>query len=78
MKYLGCCLPVAHPSSVAVLPLADLSAEKDQEYFADGMTEELLQALGKIEGLMVPSRTAVFALGRLGIWSSTPTICMFV
>ncbi|MGB6336662.1 MAG: protein kinase [Thermoanaerobaculia bacterium] len=52
----------AHPSSVAVLPLADLSAEKDQEYFADGMTEELLQALGKIEGLKVPSRTAVFAL----------------
>jgi TolB-like protein/Tfp pilus assembly protein PilF len=48
--------------SVAVLPFADLSPEKDQEYFTDGMTEELLQALGTIEGLKVPSRTAVFAL----------------
>jgi TolB-like protein len=48
--------------SVAVLPFADLSPDKDQEYFTDGMTEELLQALGTIEGLQVPSRTAIFAL----------------
>ncbi|MEJ2085706.1 MAG: protein kinase, partial [Acidobacteriota bacterium] len=48
--------------SVAVLPFADLSPDKDQEYFTDGMTEELLQALGTIEGLKVPSRTAIFAL----------------
>jgi serine/threonine-protein kinase len=48
--------------SVAVLPFADLSPEQDQEYFTDGMTEELLSALGKTEGLRVPSRTAIFAL----------------
>ncbi len=53
---------VVSAPSVAVLPFADLSPEKDQEYFTDGMTEELLQALGTIEGLKVPSRTAVFAL----------------
>ena len=53
--------------SVAVLPFADLSEEKDQEHFTDGMTEELLQALGKIEGLKVPSRTAVFALKGKGL-----------
>jgi TolB-like protein len=50
------------PPSVAVLPFADLSPEKDQEYFTDGMTEELLFALDGIEGLKVPSRTAIFAL----------------
>ncbi len=54
--------PVSAAPSVAVLPFADLSPEKDQEYFTDGMTEELLQALGTIEGLKVPSRTAIFAL----------------
>jgi TolB-like protein/Tfp pilus assembly protein PilF len=48
--------------SVAILPFADLSPDKDQEYFTDGMTEELLNSLGKINGLKVPSRTAVFAL----------------
>ncbi len=53
--------------SVAVLPFADLSPERDQEYFTDGMTEELLQALGAIEGLKVPSRTAIFALKDKGL-----------
>jgi non-specific serine/threonine protein kinase len=52
----------SEPPSVAVLPFADLSPAKDQEYFTDGMTEELLYALDGIEGLQVPSRTAVFAL----------------
>ena len=53
--------------SVAVLPFADLSPEKDQEYFTDGMTEELLQALGAVDGLKVPSRTAIFALKDKGL-----------
>jgi len=48
--------------SVAVLPFADLSPEKDQEYFTDGLTEELIQALAKVEGLQIPARTSVFAL----------------
>jgi len=53
--------------SVAVLPFDDLSPDKDQEYFTDGMTEEILQALGTIEDLKVPSRTAVFALKGKGL-----------
>jgi non-specific serine/threonine protein kinase len=48
--------------SVAVLPFVDLSPERDQEYFTDGVTDELLGTLGKIEGLKVPTRTAVFGL----------------
>ena len=53
--------------SIAVLPFADMSAEKDQEYFTDGMTEELLSSLGKIENVRVPSRTAIFALKGKGL-----------
>lgn len=44
--------------SLAVLPLANLSGEADQEYFADGMTEELTTDLGKISALRVISRTS--------------------
>jgi TolB-like protein/DNA-binding winged helix-turn-helix (wHTH) protein len=45
--------------SVAVLPLMNLSSEADQDYFADGMTEELITDLGKIGSLRVISRTSV-------------------
>ncbi len=44
--------------SVAVLPFVDMSSAGDQEYFSDGMTEELLNALAKVEGLRVASRTS--------------------
>ena len=47
--------------SLAVLPFADLSAEHNQEYFGDGVAEEILNALAKIEGLHVPARTSCFA-----------------
>ena len=47
--------------SVAVLPFINLSADKENEYFSDGMTEEILNALAKVEGLMVTSRTSSFA-----------------
>ncbi len=47
--------------SVAVLPFLNLSADKENEYFSDGMTEEILNALAKVEGLMVTSRTSSFA-----------------
>jgi adenylate cyclase len=47
--------------SIAVLPFADLSPGKDQEYLGDGLAEELLGALSKIEGLRVPARTSAFA-----------------
>jgi TolB-like protein/Tfp pilus assembly protein PilF len=46
--------------SVAVLPFADLSEKKDQEYFSDGLSEELIDLLGKIPGLHVPARTSSF------------------
>jgi TolB-like protein len=45
--------------SLAVLPLENLSGDKGQEYFADGMTEELITSLAKISALKVISRTSV-------------------
>ena len=48
-------------SSIAVLPFADLSPERDQEYFCDGMTEEIIDALSKIGGIRVVARTSSFA-----------------
>jgi TolB-like protein/Flp pilus assembly protein TadD len=50
--------------SLAVLPLANLSADPNQEYFADGMTEALITELGGIEGLRVISRTSVMRYKR--------------
>jgi len=46
--------------SIAVLPFTDLSPQKDQEYFTDGLAEELLNVLSKIRGLRVASRTSAF------------------
>jgi TolB-like protein/DNA-binding winged helix-turn-helix (wHTH) protein len=46
-------------SRIAVLPFIDLSAEADQAYFADGLTEELIAQLSQIQGLTVIARTAV-------------------
>ncbi len=46
-------------TSIAVLPLENLSGDSQEEYFADGMTEELITALGNIRGLRVISRTSV-------------------
>ena len=48
-----------HIQSVAVLPLVNLSGDKDEDYFADGMTEALTTDLGKIGALRVISRTSV-------------------
>ena len=47
--------------SVAVLPFADMSEKKDQEYFSDGLAEELLDLLAKIPGLHVIARTSSFS-----------------
>ena len=46
-------------ASIAVLPLANLSGDPEQEHFADGMTEELITTLGQISALRVISRTSV-------------------
>ena len=55
--------PVASASSsaLAVLPFADLSPEGDQEYFSDGITEELINRLAQVDGLSVVARTSAFA-----------------
>lgn len=50
-----------NPSSIAVLPFADLSQAGDQSYFSDGMAEEILNVLAKVKGLQVASRTSSFA-----------------
>ncbi len=46
--------------SIAVLPFVDLSPKKDQEYFSDGLAEELLNSLVKMQGLHVAARTSSF------------------
>jgi TolB-like protein/tetratricopeptide (TPR) repeat protein len=46
--------------SVAVLPFEDLSENKDQAYFSDGLSTELIELLAKIPGLRVPARTSSF------------------
>lgn len=48
------------PASAAVLPFVDLSEGHDQEYFSDGLTEELITALSRVEGLRVAARTSSF------------------
>ena len=45
------------PKAIAVIPLANMSADPENEYFSDGMTEELITALGKVPGLRVAART---------------------
>src|SRR5437870_13222674 len=47
--------------SIAVLPFVDLSQAKDQEYFCDGISEEILHALAKVDGLRVVARTSSFS-----------------
>jgi TolB-like protein/Flp pilus assembly protein TadD len=46
--------------SVAVLPFADMSPDKDQDYFCEGIAEELINGLGRIKNLRVASRTSSF------------------
>jgi adenylate cyclase len=53
--------PVIADASIAVLPFADLSPEGDQQYFSDGIAEEILNVLSRIEALSVTSRTSAFA-----------------
>ncbi len=47
--------------SIAVLPFANLSGDKEQEYFSDGLAEELINSLAKIHGLKVIARSSAFA-----------------
>jgi adenylate cyclase len=54
--------PVATGLSIAVLPFLDISPDHDNEYFSDGITEELTTLLARVPGLRVVSRTAAFVL----------------
>ena len=53
--------PAADAKSIAVLPFVNMSADKNDEYLSDGMTEELINVLSKMPGLRVPGRTSCFA-----------------
>ena len=53
--------------SVAVLPFVDMSSEKNQEYFGEGIAEELIHALARIQGIRVVARTSAFALKGKGL-----------
>ena len=60
---------------VAVLPFDDMSAEGDQQYFSDGLAEEVLSALTRIEGVSVVARTSAFAFrGEEDIRSISETL----
>jgi len=54
-------LPPPSRGSIAVLPFANMSPDPENEYFADGISEELLNVLSEIDGLKVASRTSAFA-----------------
>ena len=56
--------------SIAVLPFLDLSQAKDQEYFCDGISEEILHTLAKVDGLRVVGRTSSFSFKGTGIAAS--------
>ncbi|WP_339748098.1 hypothetical protein [uncultured Maricaulis sp.] len=69
---------VVSDASIAVLPFADLSQAGDQQYFSDGISEEILNVLVRVQGLEVASRTSAFQFrgdamgipeiaGRLGV-----------
>ncbi len=56
--------PAATPdrvATIAVLPFVDLSPAQDNQYFADGITDELIDALGRIGGLRITARSSAFA-----------------
>jgi serine/threonine-protein kinase len=53
--------PVERQPSIAVLPFADMSPGKDHEYFSDGRSEEIINALAHVPGLKVTARTSAFA-----------------
>jgi eukaryotic-like serine/threonine-protein kinase len=53
--------PTQHQPSIAVLPFVNMSRDADDEYFSDGLAEEIINALVKVPGLKVIARTSAFA-----------------
>ncbi|MBV8833708.1 MAG: hypothetical protein JO108_31305 [Acidobacteriaceae bacterium] len=54
-------------ASVAVLPFVNMSPEPNQEYFCDGMTEEIINSLSQVEGLKVIARTSAFQFKGMSV-----------
>ncbi len=52
--------PPSKLDSIAVLPFTDMTSDKDQEHFCDGMAESIIERLAKVEGLKVIARTSSF------------------
>jgi eukaryotic-like serine/threonine-protein kinase len=57
----GATQPVSRVAALAVLPFVNMSADTENEFFSDGITEELINALSRVKGLRVTSRTSAFA-----------------
>jgi TolB-like protein len=60
VQVAGPAAAIISEKSVAVLPFLDMSEKKDQEYFSDGLSEELIDMLTKVSELRVPARTSSF------------------
>lgn len=58
--------PAEQQPSIAVLPFANLSADKENEYFSDGLAEEILNVLSQVEGLKVAARASAFSFKGKG------------
>src|SRR4029077_3620557 len=52
--------PAHHHPSIAVLPFANMSGDKENEYFSDGLAEEIINVLAQVRGLKVSGRTSSF------------------
>jgi serine/threonine protein kinase/tetratricopeptide (TPR) repeat protein len=59
--------PAERPASIAVLAFTDMSASKDQDWFCDGIAEEILNALTPLNGLRVAARTSAFSFKGSGV-----------
>ena len=59
--------PLPDEPSIAVLPFDNMSGDQDQEYFADGITEDIITEISKIRGLMVISRNSTFTYKRKAV-----------
>ena len=58
--------PSHRGASIAVLPFTDMSAAKDQDWFCDGVAEEILNALSQLKGLRVAARASAFSFRGKG------------
>jgi adenylate cyclase len=64
---VGSSLPLPDKPSIAVLPFANMSGDAEQDYFADGMVEEIITALSRIRWLFVIARNSSFTYRRQSV-----------